>query len=43
LQGLLDGNNLAKMTEEVFALLHDGDVPVTASSEMNPLYLVPTK
>jgi hypothetical protein len=31
------------MTEDVFALLHDGEVPVEAKSEMNPLYLAPTK
>ena len=44
LRGLLDGANLAKMTEEVFALLHEGDVPeVEADAAMNPLYLAPTK
>lgn len=44
LQDLLSGNKLAEMTEEVFALLHEGDVPQEASSpEMNPLYIAPTK
>lgn len=44
LSDLLNGDQLAKMTEEVFALLHEGNVPAAeASSEMNPLYLAPTK
>jgi MraZ protein len=43
LRDLLDGGNLAEMTKEVFALLHEGDAPAEASSEMNPLYLAPTK
>lgn len=44
LQDLLSGNKLAEMTEEVFALLHEGDVPQEANSaEMNPLYIAPTK
>lgn len=50
LRNLLDGKspdmNLAKMTEEAFALLHDGDLSesVEPTAEMNPLYFeVPTK
>ena len=43
LRDLLDGGNLAEMTKEVFALLHEGDVPAETSPEMNPLYLAPTK
>jgi MraZ protein len=44
LSDLMNGGQLAKMTEEVFALLHEGEIPEKeASSEMNPLYLAPTK
>lgn len=43
LRELLDGGSLSKMTEEVFALLHEKEVPAEPSSEMNPLYLTPTK
>ncbi len=39
LKELLVSDNLAKMTEEVFALLHDGDAPREGSTEVNPLYL----
>ncbi len=43
LSDLLNGNNLAKMTEEVFALLHEGETPSKeADAEMNPLYLAST-
>jgi MraZ protein len=44
LRDLMNNGGLAKMTEEVFALLHEGDKPeMEVSAEMNPLYLVPTK
>lgn len=43
LQESLHGSQLADMTREVFALLHDGDVPVDLSAEMNPLYFNSTK
>jgi MraZ protein len=52
LRDLLDGKSsdmdLAKLTEEAFALLHEGDVPdadVKPTSSMNPLYFdaIPTK
>lgn len=40
LRDLLNTPNLAKMTEEVFALLHDGEAPKeeVPTAEMNPLY-----
>ena len=43
LRELLNGSNLAKMTEEVFALLHEGDAPSSAepTDDMNPLYFAP--
>lgn len=50
LRDLLDGKtsamNFAKMTEEAFALLHEGNVPVAnEKSSLNPLYFeaIPTK
>lgn len=51
LRDLLEGKsadmNLAKMTEEAFALLHDGEAPSAApesvESIMNPLYFESTK
>lgn len=49
LRDLLDGKssemNLAKMTEEAFALLHDGEeaAPKEPTSEMNPLYFETAK
>ncbi|MBX7066192.1 MAG: hypothetical protein K1X28_03070 [Parachlamydiales bacterium] len=49
LRDLLDGKssdmNLAKMTEEAFALLHGGETETTVepTAEMNPLYFETTK
>ncbi len=43
LRDLMEGKSadmsLAKMTEEAFALLHEGETLVEPTSEMNPLYL----
>ncbi|HSX26837.1 MAG TPA: hypothetical protein VLE89_07535 [Chlamydiales bacterium] len=42
LRNLLDTPNLAQMTEEVFALLHEGNAPagepMAPHAELNPLY-----
>lgn len=45
LQDLMNGGALSKMTEEVFALLHEGEAPVSTAveTEMNPLYFTSTK
>ncbi len=43
LRDLLAGDNLANMTKEIFALLHEGDASVELTADMNPLYLAPTK
>lgn len=48
LRNLLDGKGLAEMTEEAFALLHEGETSEPAAaptSSMNPLYFetIPTK